>query len=216
MAVKINKDIPKRLKQNGETFSRGDVYEPQVRGVIKLNASAELIKIGQLTDNLLKGMLFESYKSSAGTFAMSDKNGNRQAAWLNGGLAYTGYAKEIWMNKDAFELRQISSSHAKRKFGATKREKLHGKEYELTLERTIELHENPVCYICGIKVEKTNDSSNPNQLTFDRINNDLGYTNENTAVACRRCNNVKGTGTVKELHDWARRLLKNENSINRS
>lgn len=53
---------------------------------------------------------------------------------------------------------------------------------------------------------------------IDRVNNDLGYINNNVVSCCKTCNLAKSSLTLIEFKNWINNLikhtLKNENYIN--
>jgi len=93
--------------------------------------------------------------------------------------------------------------------------------WDLPYEKFVELI-NSNCYYCGI--EKSNyvkcyfyEDEKPS-LPFngvDRIDNNIGYTIENSVPCCKQCNSSKYTLTFQEYKTWALRLsnhlIKNQN-----
>lgn len=67
------------------------------------------------------------------------------------------------------------------------------------------------CYYCGR--ELTKGKNRKHQLTdetFDRKDNDRGYSLDNIALACRRCNLMKGSWlTEGQMLEIAERFFKN-------
>lgn len=55
------------------------------------------------------------------------------------------------------------------------------------------------CLYCGIKFENNTNG-------IDRIDNNEGYTDTNSAACCWTCNRAKGTMTAKEFTDWVKRV----------
>ena len=68
------------------------------------------------------------------------------------------------------------------------------------------------CYYCKANLTITTGSSKHTltDLTIDRKDNNLGYTEGNLVVACRRCNIIKGSWfTEKQMLQIAKQYLKN-------
>lgn len=64
-----------------------------------------------------------------------------------------------------------------------------------------------LCYYCGISL--TTDGNRAEQLSVDRKDNLIGYTLENIALCCQRCNTIKGDiFTEQEMVEIAERYLK--------
>lgn len=64
------------------------------------------------------------------------------------------------------------------------------------------LSENPNCECCGKKLDiefKVNKKFNDNSPSMDRVDPNNGYTKENTAILCWRCNKHKQDATSQEL-----------------
>jgi hypothetical protein len=68
------------------------------------------------------------------------------------------------------------------------------------------LSENPHCECCGKKLDiefKQNKKFNDNSPSMDRVDPCKGYTKENTAILCWRCNKHKQDATSQELRTIA-------------
>ena len=64
------------------------------------------------------------------------------------------------------------------------------------------LKDKPFCECCGKHLDigfKYDNKPHDDSPSMDRINSCLGYTKENTALLCWRCNNLKRDATVQEL-----------------
>ena len=64
------------------------------------------------------------------------------------------------------------------------------------------LSKNPNCECCGKKLDiefKENKKFNDNSPSMDRVNSLKGYTKDNVAILCWRCNKHKQDSTSKEL-----------------
>jgi predicted Fe-S protein YdhL (DUF1289 family) len=58
------------------------------------------------------------------------------------------------------------------------------------------------CMYCG------EDLSSQNGYCLDRIDNSLGYTDDNVTPCCKVCNMAKGTRTVEEFVEWISKASK--------
>jgi len=90
----------------------------------------------------------------------------------------------------------VPSAHSKRESikNSAKARNIH---FSLTTQRVQELLETKHCYFTG--VELNHIQNDPNQLSFDRIDNEKGYTNENVVVCAKSFNTKKGELTVQEI-----------------
>jgi len=64
------------------------------------------------------------------------------------------------------------------------------------------LKDKPFCECCGKHLDtgfKNDNKPHDDSPSMDRINSSLGYTKENTALLCWRCNNLKRDATTQEL-----------------
>jgi len=68
-----------------------------------------------------------------------------------------------------------------------------------------------VCYYCGVEVTKgKNRKHKLTDETFDRKDNSKGYSLDNIAIACRRCNLMKGEWlTENQTLEIAEKYFKN-------
>ena len=55
------------------------------------------------------------------------------------------------------------------------------------------------CMYCGVSLETENGYS------LDRINNDLGYLDNNVTPCCKICNMAKGSRSVVDFVEWIKR-----------
>ena len=75
-------------------------------------------------------------------------------------------------------------------------------EFLLWLEK-----QEKVCYYCGISLNT--DGNRGEQLSVDRKDNLVGYTFENIALCCQRCNTIKGDiFTEQEMAEIAEKYIK--------
>lgn len=97
------------------------------------------------------------------------------------------------------------------KAGAKKRKY----EYKLTDEQFSKLIKLP-CYYCGVDSSLiwTNDKKIIKEESFkyngiDRLNNNIGYIEENCVPCCKQCNYAKCKLTYEEWKSWLGRISKN-------
>lgn len=91
--------------------------------------------------------------------------------------------------------------------------KIRGIEFEITYEQFLHLSSQE-CHYCGIeprqcmKSEKSLRRFNGAYLYngLDRVVNSIGYKIDNVVPCCITCNKAKGTMTVYEFSNWAKRL----------
>lgn len=76
------------------------------------------------------------------------------------------------------------------------RAKKSGRVFSLTRERFLEIICQP-CHWCGYA----------GTVGVDRIDNDLGYTPDNSVACCKTCNYAKNDMSLREWHDWISRLI---------
>jgi len=75
------------------------------------------------------------------------------------------------------------------------------------------------CYYCGASLGEMNLRGNKANGKYigngvDRIDNNIGYTLDNSVPCCSECNYAKGTRTVDEFLSWATRLVAHQELIN--
>ena len=91
---------------------------------------------------------------------------------------------------------------------------VRGYTFELTEKQFTELTQKN-CYYCGLppnnifKLPRDNGNSTFKYNGIDRVNNNEGYTIQNTVPCCKDCNRAKGGLTTEEFQDWAKRLYEN-------
>jgi len=79
------------------------------------------------------------------------------------------------------------------------------------------LKSNPYCECCGKKLDigfKLDKKPNDNSPSMDRKIPQKGYTKENTALLCWRCNNLKRDASIQELETISRWMQSFGNQIN--
>lgn len=72
-----------------------------------------------------------------------------------------------------------------------------GKEFTLSLKKVRKLLEAKRCAYSGVSL--TPEQNKPNSKTIDRVDNNLGYTDDNVVACAYRINQIKGDTTVAEL-----------------
>lgn len=91
--------------------------------------------------------------------------------------------------------------------------KHRGIVFELIFEEVMVLIEKN-CYYCGVKPSTSSKGLNKHGHTqimwngIDRIDNNLGYTLENTRTSCKQCNYAKYKQTETEFMIYINRLVK--------
>uniref|UniRef100_A0A6H2A4R9 Putative HNH endonuclease n=1 Tax=viral metagenome TaxID=1070528 RepID=A0A6H2A4R9_9ZZZZ len=84
-----------------------------------------------------------------------------------------------------------------------------GFKYTLTEEQFTKLTSSN-CYYCGEipkQIKKQNNTyGNYIYNGIDRVDNNLGYTPENTVSCCKLCNYKKSDMTLQDFQDWIRRV----------
>lgn len=87
--------------------------------------------------------------------------------------------------------------------------KKHGKDFNLSLEKFIEIVNQP-CNYCGtepIKTRFNKTKSKSKKLNgVDRINSSVGYTEKNVVSCCTICNVAKNTMSVKQFLEWVNKI----------
>jgi hypothetical protein len=73
--------------------------------------------------------------------------------------------------------------------------------FELTLERFLAIIGQP-CFYCGEPPQPYNG--------VDRVNNNDGYTSQNSVSCCARCNRCKSTQTEEEFLNWVKRVYNHQ------
>lgn len=69
------------------------------------------------------------------------------------------------------------------------------------------------CYFCDIKPYQKIDKANKRNGDYiyngiDRINNNLGYTKENSVSCCGICNRAKNNLSLEDFYLWIKRIIK--------
>ena len=72
-----------------------------------------------------------------------------------------------------------------------------GIDFDLSLRRVRQLLATKRCYISGVKLNKI--QHDPNQLTFDRLDNIKGYTDYNVVACSLKMNRLKDSLTVEDI-----------------
>lgn len=111
---------------------------------------------------------------------------------------------------------QINKKYYIYKQGASRR----GYEFDLTLDEFKEkLFGN--CVYCG-QEPNTEFTNSPGRRyshyitinTVDRVDNSIGYTNDNTVSCCKMCNSMKSDYTVDEFREHVNKIARYNNVTN--
>lgn len=76
-----------------------------------------------------------------------------------------------------------------------------GKAWELNNEEAFSIITGE-CKYCGFKPDWPKQ-----RIGIDRLDNNKGYTIENSVPCCFTCNSAKGTKSLEEFKDWLKRLI---------
>lgn len=85
-----------------------------------------------------------------------------------------------------------------------------GLEFSLTKEKVLELTQSncKYCDLEPLQCYKINSGEKYIYNGIDRVNNTLGYTEENSVPCCKMCNLAKRTLTLEQFTAWIARLVK--------
>jgi hypothetical protein len=72
-----------------------------------------------------------------------------------------------------------------------------GIEFDLSLKRVRQLLNTKKCFISGERLNRI--QQDPNQLTFDRLDNTKGYTDDNVVACSLRINRLKDSLTIDDI-----------------
>lgn len=72
-----------------------------------------------------------------------------------------------------------------------------GIEFNLSLKRVRQLLNTKRCFISGARLNRI--QQDPNQLTFDRLDNAKGYTDDNVVACSLRLNRLKDSLTIDDI-----------------
>lgn len=72
-----------------------------------------------------------------------------------------------------------------------------GIDFDLSLRKVRQLLATKRCYISGVKLNRI--QNDPNQLTFDRLDNTKGYTDDNVVACSLKMNRLKDSLTVEDI-----------------
>ena len=80
-------------------------------------------------------------------------------------------------------------------------------EFSLTFRKVKKLVATTRCYFTGVELNRVNED--PNQRSIDRLDNSIGYTDDNTVACARSFNqNVKRDLTVEQIEQMYKGLKK--------
>jgi hypothetical protein len=85
--------------------------------------------------------------------------------------------------------------------------------FSLSKEKFAELTQS-ACHYCGEEPHGVNRKNSPLKVIYngiDRINNSLGYTEENCVPCCEECNKMKNTLSKEEFLKHINKIIKNMN-----
>ncbi len=72
-----------------------------------------------------------------------------------------------------------------------------GIEFNMSLKKVRSLLNTKKCFISGAKLNRI--QQDPNQLTFDRLDNTKGYTDDNVVACSLRINRLKDSLTIDDI-----------------
>jgi hypothetical protein len=72
-----------------------------------------------------------------------------------------------------------------------------GIQFDMSLRRVRQLLNTKRCFISGLPLNRI--QYDPNQLTFDRLGNTKGYSDDNVVACSFKVNQLKGDLTVDEI-----------------
>jgi hypothetical protein len=72
-----------------------------------------------------------------------------------------------------------------------------GIHFDMSLKKVRQLLNTKRCFISGLPLNKI--QHDPNQLTFDRLDNTKGYTDDNVVACSFKVNQLKGDLTIEEI-----------------
>ena len=72
-----------------------------------------------------------------------------------------------------------------------------GIEFNMSLKRVRQLLNTKKCFISGARLNRI--QQDPNQLTFDRLDNTKGYTDDNVVACSLRVNRLKDSLTIDDI-----------------
>jgi len=117
-----------------------------------------------------------------------------------------GFYRERWYNLDNFHKCSLQSKLRDVKKRAIQR----GLKFNLDLNYLLSIL--PKDMICPIlKIPMNIGLNNQSTLSFDRINNNLGYIKGNVALISKKANSIKNTGTSQEIlavGNWLKEMEK--------
>jgi 5-methylcytosine-specific restriction endonuclease McrA len=86
-----------------------------------------------------------------------------------------------------------------------------GLDFELTIEQFVEVSQNP-CFYCGLppsnsaRVRRKSKTGTFVYSGMDRLDSHKGYTYDNVAPCCKRCNSMKGNMSYEEFVSQVRTI----------
>ena len=109
------------------------------------------------------------------------------------------YQKERLKNPDITKTRRQDNKNSNKGYkGAVKAAKAKWMEFPISQEEW-EL-KTTECFYCQ------SDLTQKSGTKLDRVDNSLGYTNENTVGCCRQCNVSKNNHSLENFKEWVKRV----------
>lgn len=117
---------------------------------------------------------------------------------------------------------QMDHGHNKKPFGESNKKaliynykhnaKYKGYSFELTDEEMVNMFQSN-CYYCGceprFEFKRKNSNGGYKYNGIDRLNNEIGYTIENTVSCCSQCNFIKNKYHHDEFVNWVDKVYTN-------
>lgn len=72
-----------------------------------------------------------------------------------------------------------------------------GIHFDLSLKKVRQLLNTKKCFISGVILNR--NPNDPNQLTFDRLDNTKGYTDDNVVACSLKVNRLKDSLTIQDI-----------------
>ena len=129
---------------------------------------------------------------------------------------HEGYAKEYWTNWEQFKRKHCNDVFTKSKVSAAKRNFKGGKgiPWNISDEKKVEMLETLHCECCGVRLRMpwegfprvARTGPVPTSFSIDRMDNEIGYVDSNVKAICHGCNTMKGSASLSEVIERAKRL----------
>lgn len=204
----IKRNIPYEIdKEYFRKLTKGDCYycgiEPkQIYGMKTSNGYCVYNGVDRIDNDL--GYTEENCVSCCGRCNVGKKLSTKEnfLVWVNKVYEYqNGIKKQLMVNN--FNEKYLAHDFGNYKYGAIKR----GLSFEITRD-----YFNKIvgisCYYCGNEVGTTKKCRKHifNTNGIDRLDNSLGYTEDNCVPCCSTCNLAKNDMSEKEFYEWVNRI----------